>query len=290
MAVHPPLLRLPARRTTGSGRAALAHRRTPRTRAGTVPGPACVPDDRRDQPYDITEADPEGRRRGRVLRTAAGLCPEHRHRLHSPRRAPPIGVVANQPMVLAGCLDIDVLASKAGAFRAFLRLRSTSRMLHPGRRAGLSCRERPRNTAASSRTAPSCSMPMPSATVPKVTLITRKAYGGAYDVMASKHLRGDRQLSPGRAAEIAVMGAKGAVEIIFRKEKLNDEAAGSRRSTDEYRRQVRQPVRGREPRLHRRCDPRRSETRARICRSPSPCCGTKSARRTPGSKHGNIPL
>ena len=70
---------------------------------------------------------------------------------------------------------------------------------------------------ALSSTAPSCSMPMPSAQCPKVTVITRKAYGGAYDVMASKHLRGDANLA-WPTAEIAVMGPKGAVEIIFRKD------------------------------------------------------------------------
>ncbi|MFX5949044.1 carboxyl transferase domain-containing protein, partial [Acinetobacter baumannii] len=70
------------------------------------------------------------------------------------------------------------------------------------------------------------------ATVPKVTVITRKAYGGAYDVMASKHLRGDVNYAwPG--AEIAVMGAKGAVEIIFRSD-LGDAGKIAAR-TEEYR-------------------------------------------------------
>ena len=68
-------------------------------------------------------------------------------------------------------------------------------------------------------------------TVPKVTLITRKAYGGAYDVMASKHLRGDVNFA-WPSAEIAVMGAKGAVEIIFRKDKGDEGHIQSR--TDEY--------------------------------------------------------
>ena len=69
------------------------------------------------------------------------------------------------------------------------------------------------------------------ATVPKVTVITRKAFGGAYDVMASKHLRGDINLA-WPTAQIAVMGAKGAVEIIFRKEAGDPEAIAAR--TKEY--------------------------------------------------------
>ena len=87
------------------------------------------------------------------------------------------------------------------------------------------------------------------ATVPKVTVITRKAYGGAYDVMASKHLRGDVNFA-WPSAEIAVMGPKGAVEIIFRKD-IGDPRRSPAR-TEEYRREIRQPVRRREPRLHRR--------------------------------------
>ena len=66
--------------------------------------------------------------------------------------------------------------------------------------------------------------------MPKVTVITRKAYGGAYDVMSSKHLRGDVNFWLGRNAEIAVMGAKGAVEIIFREDKSDPAEAGSARS------------------------------------------------------------
>ena len=89
------------------------------------------------------------------------------------------------------------------------------------------------------------------ATVPKVTVITRKAYGGAYDVMSSKHLRGDVNYAwPG--AEIAVMGAKGAVEIIFRSD-IGDAAKIAKR-TEEYREKFANPVRRRQSRLHRRRD------------------------------------
>ena len=75
------------------------------------------------------------------------------------------------------------------------------------------------------------------ATVPKVTVITRKAYGGAYDVMASKHMRGDVNFA-WPSAEIAVMGPKGAVEIIFRKDTGDPAAIAAR--TEEYRREIRQ--------------------------------------------------
>ena len=100
-----------------------------------------------------------------------------------------VGIVANQPMVLAGCLDIDS-QPQGRPVRPVLRC-----VQHPVidacGRAGLPARHGIRNTAASSSTARNCCMHTPNATVPKVTVITRKAYGGAYDVMASKHLRGD---------------------------------------------------------------------------------------------------
>ncbi|MFX9050253.1 carboxyl transferase domain-containing protein, partial [Acinetobacter baumannii] len=76
------------------------------------------------------------------------------------------------------------------------------------------------------------------ATVPKITVITRKAYGGAYDVMSSKHLRGDFNYA-WPTAEIAVMGAKGAVEILYRSE-LNDPAKIAER-TAEYQRRFANP-------------------------------------------------
>ncbi len=78
--------------------------------------------------------------------------------------------------------------------------------------------------------------------MPKVTVITRKAYGGAYDVMASKHLRGDVNYA-WPTAEIAVMGAKGAVEIIFRAELGDPDKIAAR--TEEYEDALRQPVRRR---------------------------------------------
>ena len=89
------------------------------------------------------------------------------------------------------------------------------------------------------------------ATVPKVTLITRKAFGGAYDVMASKHLRGDLNFA-WPTAQIAVMGAKGAVEIIFRADIADAEKIAAR--TKEYEDQFPVAVRRGRARLHRRGD------------------------------------
>ena len=94
--------------------------------------------------------------------------------------------------------------------------------------------------AASSSTAPSCLFAYAEATVPKVTVITRKAYGGAYDVMASKHIRADVNYA-WPSAEIAVMGAKGATEILYRAE-LRDAGKIAAR-TKEYEDALRQSVR-----------------------------------------------
>jgi len=122
------------------------------------------------------------------------------------------------------------------------------------------------------------------ATVPKVTLITRKAYGGAYDVMASKHLRGDVNLA-WPSAEIAVMGPKGAVEIIFRKD-IGDPAAIAAR-TEEYRRKFANPfIAGSRGYIDDVIMPR--QTRARVCRSLSMLRDKQLS--NPWRKHGNIPL
>ena len=98
-------------------------------------------------------------------------------------------------------------------------------------------------------------------TVPKITVITRKAYGGAYDVMSSKHLRGDVNFAWPNA-EIAVMGAKGAVEIIFREDKGDPAKLAAREA--EYKAQLRQPVRRRRARLHRRRDPAARDAQAHL--------------------------
>jgi propionyl-CoA carboxylase beta chain len=122
------------------------------------------------------------------------------------------------------------------------------------------------------------------ATVPKVTLITRKAYGGAYDVMSSKHLRGDVNYA-WPSAEIAVMGPKGAVEIIFRGEIGDKERIAER--TEEYRKKFANPfIAGSRGFIDDVITPH--GTRRRICRSLA-MLENKDVE-NPWKKHGNIPL
>ncbi len=125
-----------------------------------------------------------------------------------------VGVVANQPQVLAGVLDIDA-ARKAARFVRFCDAFSIPLVTFvdvPGFMPGVR-----QEQGALIKHGAKLLFAYGEATVPKLTVITRKAYGGAYDVMSSKHLRGDVNYA-WPTAEIAVMGAKGAVEIIFRAE------------------------------------------------------------------------
>ena len=125
-----------------------------------------------------------------------------------------VGVVANQPMVLAGCLDIDS-SRKAARFVRFcdcFNIPIVTFVDVPGFMPGTK-----QEYGGLIKHGAKLLFAYAEATVPKVTVITRKAYGGAYDVMSSKHLRGDVNYA-WPTAEIAVMGAKGAVEIIFRKD------------------------------------------------------------------------
>src|SRR5438034_2884588 len=146
-----------------------------------------------------------------------------------------IGIVANQPMVLAGCLDIDS-ARKAARFVRFcdcFNIPIVTFVDVPGFLPGTA-----QEYGAIIKHGAKLLFAFAEATVPKVTLITRKAYGGAYDVMSSKHLRGDVNFA-WPSAEIAVMGPKGAVEIIFRGD-LGDAAAIEAR-TEEYREKFANP-------------------------------------------------
>ena len=123
-----------------------------------------------------------------------------------------VGVVANQPMVLAGCLDINA-SKKAARFVRFcdaFEIPIITFVDVPGFLPGTA-----QELGGIIKHGAKLLFAYAEATVPKITVITRKAYGGAYDVMASKHLRGDLNYA-WPTAEIAVMGAKGAVEIIFR--------------------------------------------------------------------------
>jgi propionyl-CoA carboxylase beta chain len=123
-----------------------------------------------------------------------------------------VGVVANQPMVLAGVLDINS-SKKAARFVRFcdaFEIPILTFVDVPGFLPGVA-----QEHNGIIKNGAKLLFAYAEATVPKITVITRKAYGGAYDVMASKHLRGDLNYA-WPTAEIAVMGAKGAVEIIFR--------------------------------------------------------------------------
>ncbi len=125
-----------------------------------------------------------------------------------------VGIVANQPMVLAGCLDINA-SKKAGRFVRFcdaFGIPIVTFVDVPGFLPGVA-----QEYGGIIKHGAKLLFAYAEATVPKITVITRKAYGGAYDVMASKHLRGDLNYA-WPTAEIAVMGAKGAVEIIFRQD------------------------------------------------------------------------
>ena len=124
-----------------------------------------------------------------------------------------VGIVANQPLVLAGVLDINSSPRRPRASCASA-MRSKSRS-SPSSTSPASCPARAQEYGGIIKHGAKLLFAYAEATVPKITVITRKAYGGAYDVMASKHLRGDLNYA-WPTAEIAVMGAKGAVEIIFR--------------------------------------------------------------------------
>jgi propionyl-CoA carboxylase beta chain len=164
----------------------------------------------------------------------------------------PVGVVANQPAVLAGCLDISA-SVKAARFVRFcdcFNMPLVTFVDVPGFLPGTD-----QEFGGIIKHGAKLLFAYAEATVPKITVITRKAYGGAYDVMASKHIRADLNLA-WPTAEIAVMGSEGAVNIIHRGE--IERAADPPRARAVHRRlpdQVRQPLQGRGARLHRRGDP-----------------------------------
>jgi len=141
-----------------------------------------------------------------------------------------VGIVANQPMVLAGVLDINS-SKKAGRFVRFCDAFNVPIVTFvdvPGFLPGTA-----QEHNGIIKHGAKLLFAYAEATVPKITVITRKAYGGAYDVMSSKHLRGDLNYA-WPTAEIAVMGAKGAVEIIFRGQDAEGIAAKTREYEDRF--------------------------------------------------------
>ncbi len=193
----------------------------------------------------------------------------------------PVGIVANQPLVLAGCLDIKS-AIKAARFVRFcdaFNIPIVTFVDVPGFMPGTA-----QEYGGIIKHGAKLLYAYAECTVPKVTVITRKAYGGAYDVMSSKHLRGDVNFA-WPSAEIAVMGPKGAVEIIFRKD-IGDPAKIAER-TEEYRKKFANPfIAGHRGYIDDVIMPH--ETRKRICRSLAMLRDKKIE--NPWRKHDNIPL
>ncbi len=193
----------------------------------------------------------------------------------------PVGFVANQPLVLAGCLDIksSIKAARFVRFCDAFNIPIVTFVDVPGFMPGTA-----QEYGGIIKHGAKLLYAYAECTVPKVTIITRKAYGGAYDVMASKHLRGDVNFA-WPSAEIAVMGPKGAVEIIFRDEK-NDPARIAAREA-EYKTKFANPfVAGARGFIDDVIMPH--ETRKRICRSLIMLRNKKLE--NPWRKHGNIPL
>ena len=192
-----------------------------------------------------------------------------------------IGIVANQPMVLAGCLDIDS-SRKAARFVRFcdcFNIPIVTFVDVPGFLPGTA-----QEYNGIIKHGAKLLFAYAEATVPKVTVITRKAYGGAYDVMSSKHLRGDINYA-WPSAEIAVMGPKGAVEIIFRAELNDPEKIAAK--TEEYRQKFANPfVAGHRGFIDDVIMPH--NTRFRIARSLAMLRDKKGE--NPWKKHDNIPL
>jgi propionyl-CoA carboxylase beta chain len=192
-----------------------------------------------------------------------------------------IGIVANQPMVLAGCLDIDS-SRKAARFVRFcdcFNIPILTLVDVPGFLPGTQ-----QEYNGIIKHGAKLLFAYAEATVPKVTVITRKAYGGAYDVMSSKHLRGDVNFA-WPTAEIAVMGAKGAVEIIFRSDLGDKQKIASR--TAEYSKKFANPfVAGGRGYIDDIIMPQ--NTRGRIARAFIMLRNKKLE--NPWKKHDNIPL
>ncbi|MDQ3698524.1 MAG: acyl-CoA carboxylase subunit beta [Gemmatimonadota bacterium] len=196
-----------------------------------------------------------------------------------------VGIVANQPAVLAGVLDIAA-SVKGARFIRFCDAFNIPLVTFedvPGFLPGIAQEHGGIIKHGAKLLFAYC-----EATVPKLTVITRKAYGGAYDVMSSKHIRGDFNVA-WPTAEIAVMGPKGAVEILFRKEidKEPDADAAMERKIEEYREKFAHPyIAAGRGYLDDIIDPR--ETRPRLIDALEMLQGKRD--RNPSKKHGNIPL
>jgi propionyl-CoA carboxylase beta chain len=192
-----------------------------------------------------------------------------------------VGVVANQPMVLSGCLDIDS-SRKAARFVRFCDAFEVPILTFvdvPGFLPGTEQEYR-----GIIKHGAKLLFAYGEATVPKVTVLTRKTYGGAYVVMASKHLRGDFNYA-WPTAEVAVMGAKGAVEILYRSERDDGDKIAAR--TKSYEDRFANPFVAAERGFIDEVIMPHS-TRRRVCRAFASLRGKSLS--NPWKKHDNIPL
>ena len=196
-----------------------------------------------------------------------------------------VGIVANQPAVLAGVLDI-ASSMKGARFVRFCDAFNIPLVVLedvPGFLPGVS-----QEHGGIIRHGAKLLFAFAEATVPKLTVITRKAYGGAYDVMNSKHIRGDLNLA-WPTAEIAVMGPKGAVEVLFRREiaASDDPEAATEARMEEYRAKFAHPyIAAARGYVDDVIDPR--DTRPRLISALDLLESKRDS--NPPKKHGNIPL
>lgn len=196
-----------------------------------------------------------------------------------------VGLVANQPSVLAGVLDIDASDKAARFVRVCdsFNIPIVTLVDVPGFMPGTS-----QEHGGIIRHGAKLLYAYCEATVPKITIVTRKAYGGAYDVMSSKHIRGDVNLA-WPSAELAVMGPEGAVGIIFRKELAEAENAEERKAelVAEYREKFANPyIAAQRGYLDAVIEPRL--TRPRVINALEMLANKRDS--NPPKKHGNIPL
>jgi propionyl-CoA carboxylase beta chain len=237
-----------------------------------------------NQPYDMHEVITRVLDDGEFLEIHAGFAPNILVGFGRVEGAP-VGVVANQPMHFAGCLDIDA-SEKAARFVRTCDAFSIPILTFvdvPGFLPGVS-----QEWQGIIRRGAKLIYAYAEATVPKVTVITRKAYGGAYDVMGSKHLGGDVNLA-WPTAQIAVMGAQGAVNILYRRElaAADDPDALRARRIAEYEDTLANPYIAAE-RGYVDAVIRPAQTRLAVSRALR---ALRTKRQTlPPKKHGNIPL
>jgi len=237
-----------------------------------------------NQPYDIHELIRRVADEGRFLEV---------HRYFAPNIVTgfarlggrSVGIVANQPSVLAGCLDIDA-SVKGARFVRFCDAFNIPLITFedvPGFLPGVR-----QEHGGIIRAGAKLLYAFAEATVPKITVITRKAYGGAYCVMASKHIRTDFNYAY-PTAEIAVMGPEGAVNILYRRELRDaaDPVALRARLVAEFREKLANPfVAASRGFVDEIIQPR--QTRAKLIAALASCDGKRD--RNPPKKHGNIPL